>query len=74
MEFFLSGGELVPDGFALDGDGNLRADTAAEQYGEELEDAESEAVASAKAEEESGRGKRRRIANRHYSGSEFWKH
>ena len=81
MEFIMSGGESVPSGYVLDGDGNLRADTAAysERYGEELvEPATSEEpgplpVAGAP-KEEGGRGKRRRVANKNYSSSEFWKH
>jgi hypothetical protein len=72
----MSGGESVPEGYALDDDGNLRADTAGagEQYGEELEESEEEDEAPEEVEEGSGRGKRRRIANRYYKTSEFWKH
>ena len=78
MDFILSGGVTVPGGYALDGDGNLRTDTAAdsEQYGEELAEHESEQPGQPPEipEEEGGRGKHRRIANKHYSSSEFWKH
>ena len=70
VEFMLSGGESVPDGYALDESGNLCIDTAAEEYGMELEEpAVPEEVA-----DEGGRGKRCRIANKRYSSSEFWKH
>lgn len=80
MEFIMSGGASVPSGYALDDDGNLRADTTAdsEQYGEELVERESEEPGQPPEEEapeeEGGRGKRRRIANKHYSSSEFWRH
>jgi hypothetical protein len=80
MEFFLSGGQSVPDGYALDEDGNLCIDTAAEKYGEELDDSESESedlsegAEKLEVEIEYGRGKRRRIANKSYSSAKFWKH
>jgi hypothetical protein len=78
MEFILSGGASVPGGYALDDEGNLRADTTAdsERYGEELVERDSEELGQPPEapEEEGGRGKRRRIANKNYSSSEFWRH
>jgi len=85
VDFLLSGGESIPDGYILDDDGNLCADSAAagEQYGEEVEeesesegeeDAENTNNALEEVAEESGRGKRRRVANKYYSNKQFWKH
>ena len=77
-DFILSGGVTVSGGYALDGDRKLRTDTAAdsEQYGEELAERKSEQPGqpSEIPEEEGGRGKCRRIANKHYSSFKFWKH
>jgi hypothetical protein len=75
--FLWSSWESVPDGYALDNDGNLCIDTTAQEYGEELDDQLedlSEGPEKLKVAIEYGRGQWCCIANKCYSSSEFWKH
>jgi hypothetical protein len=68
-EYLMSDHQVLRDGYAIGQEGDILANQASEQYGEEIE---AEALVEDEDLEEFGRGKRRRVANQQYSA--FWRH
>jgi hypothetical protein len=68
VNHIISGSESLKEGYAIDEGGALVANSASEQYGEEVEELEELAAK----DEDLGRGKRRRVENKQYSAY-FWR-